>query len=176
MHGTTVLAIRRDGRVAMGADGQVTMHDVIIKQRARKVRRLYEDKVLAGFAGAVADAMTLFEKFEGKLVQYQGDLKRAAVELTKEWRTDRILRRLEALLLVADVNTIFLVSGSGEVVEPEEGVCGIGSGGAYAQAAAKALLRNTQLSADQIAEAALKIAAETCVYTNHEIAVEVLPS
>jgi len=172
--GTTIVAVRREGRVAMAGDGQVTHNQTIMKHRARKVRRLYQDRVLAGFAGSVADALTLFEKFEAKLEAFQGNLARAAVELAKDWRTDRVLRRLEALLVVADRDHLLVVSGSGEVMEPDEQVAAIGSGGPYAVAAAKALLRHTDLGARDVAEQALRIAASLCVYTNEELTVEEL--
>ncbi|NNF51730.1 MAG: ATP-dependent protease subunit HslV [Gammaproteobacteria bacterium] len=171
--GTTILSVRRDGSVAMGGDGQVSVGDTVMKGNARKVRRLYEDKVLAGFAGGTADAFTLFERFEGKLQQY-GNLQRAAVELAKDWRTDRMLRRLEALLCVADSKSSFVISGNGDVIEPEHALMAIGSGGSYAQAAARALMQNTDLSAREIVEKALNIAAEICVYTNNQLVVEEL--
>ena len=171
--GTTILSVRRGGSVAMAGDGQVSIGDTVMKGNARKVRRLYEDKVLAGFAGGTADAFTLFERFEGKLQQY-GNLQRAAVELAKDWRTDRMLRRLEALLCVADSKSSFVISGNGDVIEPEHALMAIGSGGSYAQAAARALLENTDLSAREIAEKALNIAAEICVYTNNQLVVEEL--
>lgn len=172
---TTIVAVRRDDQVAMAGDGQVTLgNSTIVKARAHKVRRLYHDQVLAGFAGSVADAFALFDKFEACLEQYRGNLARAVVELAKEWRTDRVLRRLEAQLLVADRDRVFLVSGSGEVIEPDDGVMAIGSGGSMALAAARALLAFSDLQASQIAEQALHIAADICVYTNHEITVEKL--
>jgi len=158
----------------MAGDGQVTLGDTVIKHKARKVRRLYKDRILAGFAGSTADAFTLFERFEGKLEQYGGNLLRSAVELAKDWRTDRVLRRLEALLLVADQEHSLIISGTGDVVEPDDGIVGIGSGGPYAEAAARALALHTDLSARQIAEEALKIAASLCIYTNKEIVVEEL--
>ncbi|BCV24914.1 MAG TPA: ATP-dependent protease subunit HslV [Firmicutes bacterium] len=174
-HGTTVVAVRRDGHVALAGDGQVTFgNNTIMKQGARKVRGLHGGKVLAGFAGSVADAMTLFEKFETKLEEYHGNLQRAAVELAKEWRLDRMLRRLEALLIVADTERVLIISGSGEVIEPDDEVAAVGSGGPYALAAARALLRHTALSARQVAEEALRIAAGICVYTNDQITVEEL--
>lgn len=174
-NGTTVVAVRRAGKVAIASDGQVTMGDkTIVKHGAKKVRRLYNGTVLAGFAGSVADAFTLFEKFEAKLEQYQGNLQRAAVELAKEWRMDRMLQKLEALLLVADCNRVLMVSGSGEVIEPDDDVAAIGSGGPYALAAARALMRNTGLTAAEIAAEALSIAAGICVYTNDQITVEEL--
>jgi ATP-dependent HslUV protease subunit HslV len=171
---TTVLAVRRDGQVAIAGDGQVSMGEMVVKQGAKKIRRLYNGKILAGFAGATADAFTLFERFEGKLEQYSGNLMRSAVELTKEWRTDKYLRRLEALLLVADATTTLVISGGGDVLEPDDEVTAIGSGGGYAQAAARALIHHTTLSAREIAEEGLKIAAGICIYTNDRITVEVL--
>ena len=161
--GTTILCVRRDGRVAIGGDGQITMGNTVLKQNARKTRKMYGEKVLTGFAGATADALTLFEKFEGKLESYRGNITRAAVELAKDWRTDKILRRLEALLIVADLEHIFIISGTGDVIEPEEGVASIGSGGPYAQAAARALSENTALSAKDIVEKAMKIASDICI-------------
>ena len=172
-HGTTILAVRRNGAVAMGGDGQVTLGNTVMKGNARKVRRLYGDKVLAGFAGGTADAFTLFERFEGKLEKY-GNLTRAAIELAKDWRTDRMLRRLEALLIVADKTQSLLISGTGDVIEPEHELLAIGSGGAYAQAAARALLDETKLDARSIVSKALNIAAEICIYTNREITIEEL--
>jgi ATP-dependent HslUV protease, peptidase subunit HslV len=171
---TTVIAVRRDAAVAMAGDGQVTMGATVMKSNARKVRRIYDGKVLVGFAGATADAFTLFERFEGKVKEYGGDITRAAVELAKDWRTDRILRRLEALLLVADRKSTFLISGTGDVIEPDEGVIAIGSGGSYAYAAARAYLDASALGAREIAERALRIAAGICIYTNGEINVEEL--
>jgi ATP-dependent HslUV protease, peptidase subunit HslV len=171
---TTVLAVRKDGQVAMAGDGQVSMGETVVKHGAKKIRRLYNGKILAGFAGATADAFTLFERFEMKLEQYGGNLMRSAVELTKEWRTDKYLRRLEALLLVADGTTMLVISGGGDVLEPDDEVIAIGSGGGYAQAAARALIHHTSLSAQEIAEESLKIAAGICVYTNDRITVEVL--
>lgn len=168
------MAVRRDGKLAMAGDGQVTMGNTIVKATARKVRRLYNGKVLAGFAGSTADALTLFEKFESNLEKYRGNLARAAVELAKEWRTDRALRRLESLLIVADRESQYLVSGSGDVVEPDSGVVAIGSGGPYALAAARALIDHSSLSAAEIAEISLKIAASICIYTNDNIIVEEL--
>ncbi len=173
-HGTTILAVRRQQQVAMAGDGQVTLGNTVVKNNARKVRRLYHDKVLAGFAGGTADAFTLFERFEGKLEKHQGHLVRAAVEMAKDWRTDRMLRRLEAMLLIADSNTTLLLSGTGDVIEPEADFLAIGSGGTFAQAAAEALLENTELSAKQIAEKALTIAANICIYTNHHCIIEEL--
>ncbi len=172
--GTTVLAVRRDGRLVMGGDGQVSLGSTIVKGNARKVRRLYHERVLAGFAGATADAFTLFERFEAKLERHRGHLLRAAVELAKDWRTDRTLRRLEALLLVGDARDLLLVSGNGDVLEPEHPAMAIGSGGAYAQAAARALLEHTALDARAIVEQALAIAADLCVYTNHRVTLEEL--
>ncbi|MCL6594422.1 MAG: ATP-dependent protease subunit HslV [Alicyclobacillus sp.] len=176
LHGTTILAVLKDGRGAMAGDGQVTLGNTqIVKQTARKVRRLYRGQVVAGFAGSVADAFTLFEKFEGKLEEFHGSLQRAAVELAKDWRSDKVLHKLEAMLLVMDSQHLLLVSGSGEVIEPDDGIGAIGSGGAYALAAGRALLRHTQLPPADVAEQALRIAAEICVYTNHHIVVEALP-
>ncbi len=172
-HGTTILCVRRDGKVALGGDGQVTMGDKVMKGNARKVRTLHEGKVLAGFAGGTADAFTLFEYFESKLDRY-GNLARAAIELAKDWRTDRMLRRLEALLCVADDEQSLLISGTGDVIEPESDLIAIGSGGAYAQAAAHALLENTELDARTIVEKSLRIAGTICVYTNHSISIEEL--
>jgi ATP-dependent HslUV protease subunit HslV len=171
---TTVILVRRDEGVALAGDGQVTLGDTVMKSSARKVRRLYNDKILAGFAGASADAFSLLTRFEGKLEQYHGNLERAAIELSKEWRTDKILRHLEALLIVADAKTSFLLSGNGDVIAPDGGVLAIGSGGAYALAAARALLENTAMSAREIAEASLRIAGEICIYTNQNIIVEEL--
>ena len=172
-HATTIVAVKKDGKVAMAGDGQVTFgQNTIIKKGARKIRRLFKDKVVAGFAGSVADSFTLFEKFEGKLEEYHGNLQRAAVELAKDWRTDKVLRRLEALLIVANKEDLFIVSGSGEVIEPDDGVAAIGSGGPYALAAARALARHTPLEAGAIAREALAIAADICVYTNENITVE----
>ena len=173
-NGTTVIAVRRDGKAAMASDGQVTQQEqnIILKHQARKVRRLASGRVLAGFAGSVADAMTLFEKFEGKLEEYRGSLAKAAVALAKEWRTDRTLQRLQALLLVLDQETLLLVSGTGEVIEPDEPIAAVGSGGPYALAAAKALMRNTDLTATEIARQALLIASEICIYTNDHITLE----
>ena len=172
-HGTTILAVRRNGAVAMGGDGQVTLGNTVMKGTARKVRRLYNDKVLAGFAGGTADAFTLFERFEGKLEKY-GNLTRAAIELAKDWRSDRYLRRLEALLLVGDPEKIFVISGNGDVIEPEYEVAAIGSGGQFAQAAARALVENTELGARSIVERALNIAAEICIYTNRNLVIDEL--
>jgi ATP-dependent HslUV protease subunit HslV len=174
LRGTTIVCVRHDGRVVMAGDGQVTVGQTIMKRNARKVRRLYHDRVLAGFAGAGADALTLYERFENKLGQVNGHLRRAAVELAKDWRTDRLLRRLEALLVVADRESSLVVSGTGDVIEPENGICAIGSGGNFALAAARALARHSSLDAKRIAEEAMRIAAEICVYTNDEIIVEEL--
>ncbi len=173
-HATTILCVRRDGKVAIGGDGQVTMGNTVFKQNAKKIRTIYSEKVIAGFAGATADAFTLFEKFEEKLESYRGNITRAAVELAKDWRTDKILRRLEALLIIADREHTFIISGTGDVIEPEEGIAAIGSGGAYAQAAAKALFENTQLSAREIVEKSMKIAGNICIYTNENISIEEL--
>ncbi|MES1945222.1 ATP-dependent protease subunit HslV [Salinisphaera sp. PC39] len=173
-HGTTILCVRREGEVALAGDGQVSMGNVQVKGNARKVRRLYDDKVLAGFAGGTADAFTLFERFESKLQQHSGNLTRAAVDMAKDWRTDRVLRRLEALLLVADRHASLMLSGTGDVIEPEHAGMAIGSGGPFAEAAARALVENTDLSAREVAEKAMNIAADTCIYTNHHITVEVL--
>ena len=174
MHGTTIVCVRRGGAVALGGDGQVTLGDTVMKGNARKVRRLYRDRVLAGFAGGTADAFTLFERFEGKLEEHSGHLTRAAVELAKDWRTDRMLRRLEALLAVADREQSLMISGNGDVIEPEQGLIAMGSGGPYAQAAARALLADTELDAATICERALAIAGDICIYTNHERTIETL--
>lgn len=171
---TTVIAVRRDGNIAMAADGQVTMGNTVMKSNARKVRRIYDDRVLVGFAGGTADAFALFEHFEIKIKEYSGDLTRAVVELAKDWRTDRMLRRLEALLLVADKEKTFLLSGTGDVIEPETGVLAIGSGGPYAYAAALAYLEASSLSAREIAEKSLSIAGRICIYTNQDVVVEEL--
>ncbi|MCS6786450.1 MAG: ATP-dependent protease subunit HslV [Thiobacillaceae bacterium] len=173
-HGTTILCVRRAGAVAMAGDGQVTLGQVVVKAGARKVRRLYKDRVLAGFAGATADAFTLFERFEAKLDKHQGHLTRSAVELAKDWRTDRMLRRLEAMLVVADREATLILSGAGDVLEPELGIAAIGSGGPYAQAAARALLAHTELSAERIVTEAMAIAADLCIYTNRNLVVETL--
>jgi len=173
-HGTTILSVRRGDQVVIGGDGQVTLGDTIMKGNARKVRRLYQDRVVAGFAGGTADAFTLFERFEAKVERHQGNLTRAAVELAKDWRTDRMLRRLEALLAVADKSASLIISGNGDVIEPEQGLIAIGSGGPYAQAAARALLENTELDARTIAEQALGIAADICIYTNRNLTIEAL--
>lgn len=172
--GTTILCVRRDGKVAIAGDGQVTFGNTVLKQNAKKIRRMFGDKVLAGFSGATADAFTLFEKFEGKLESYRGNIKRATVELAKDWRTDRVLRRLEALLIVADSEHTFIISGTGDVIEPEGGVAAIGSGGPYAQASARALYENTSLSAKEIAEKAMLITSDICIYTNKNITIEEL--
>ena len=176
LHGTTILSVRRNGSVVVGGDGQVSMGNTVMKSNARKVRRLYHDQVIAGFAGGTADAFTLFERFEGKLEKHQGNLPRAAVELAKDWRTDRLLRRLEALLVVADKSASLIISGNGDVIEPEHGLMAIGSGGPYAQAAAHALLENTELDARSIVERSLMIAADICVFTNRNITLEELPA
>jgi len=172
--GTTILCIRCGNRVAIGGDGQITLGNTVLKHNARKIRKMYNEKVLAGFAGATADAFTLFEKFEGKLETYRGNITRAAVELAKDWRTDKVLRRLEALLIVADSEHTFILSGTGDVIEPEDGIAAIGSGGPYAQAAARALSENTGLSAMDIVEKAMGIAADICIYTNGNIVMEEL--
>jgi ATP-dependent HslUV protease subunit HslV len=174
MHATTILAVKRNGQVALAGDGQMTMGDVVVKHSARKIRRLHQDQVLAGFAGAVADALTLFDKFEAQLDRHSGNLRKAAVELAKEWRTDRYLRRLEATLLVADGSAILVVSGEGEVIEPDGDTIAIGSGGAYAQAAATALLEHTAMPASEIARSAMEIAADLCIFTNRQIVLETL--
>ncbi len=172
--GTTIIALRRNGHAVIGGDGQVTLGDTVMKGNARKVRRLFHDRILAGFAGGTADAFTLFERFEGQLEKHRGNLTRAAVEMAKDWRSDRILRRLEALLVIADKESLLMLSGNGDVVEPEHDLMAIGSGGAYARAAATALLENTQLSAREIVERSLNIAADICIYTNHHLAIEEL--
>jgi len=172
--GTTILAVRRHGQVALGGDGQVTLGDTVMKGNARKVRRLYHDQVLAGFAGGTADAFTLFERFEGQLERHRGNLTRAAVEMAKDWRSDRALRRLEALLMVADPNALLMLSGNGDVVEPERELMAIGSGAGYAQAAAQALVAETDLSAEAVVNRALGIAADICIYTNHTLTIETL--
>lgn len=173
-HGTTIVSVRRGDKVAMGGDGQVTLGNVVVKATARKVRRLYHEKVLAGFAGATADAFTLFERFEAKLEKHQGHLLRSAVELAKDWRTDRILRRLEAMLVVADRTSSLVITGNGDVLEPEHGLLAIGSGGAYAQAAAWALLENSELTPPEIVKKSLVIAGEICIYTNQNHVIETL--
>ena len=173
-HGTTILSVRRGAAVALGGDGQVTLGNVVVKGGARKVRRLYQDRILAGFAGGTADAFTLFERFEAKLDKHQGNLMRSAVELAKDWRTDRILRRLEAMLAVADREHSLIITGMGDVLEPEQGIVAIGSGGPYAQAAAVALLQNSNLPPREIVDKSLAIAADLCIYTNHQRTIEVL--
>jgi ATP-dependent HslUV protease subunit HslV len=173
-HGTTILSVRRGAQVALGGDGQVTLGNVVIKASARKVRKLHDGRVLAGFAGGTADAFTLFERFEAKLQEHHGQLVRAAVELAKDWRSDRALRRLEAMLAVADASASLVITGNGDVLEPEQGILAIGSGGAYAQAAARALLENTELPAREVVERSLHIAADLCIYTNHELRIETL--
>lgn len=172
LHGTTILAIRRGGKVVLAGDGQVTLNNTVIKHHARKVRRIYNDRILVGFAGATADALTLSEKLEGKLERYNGNLTRSAVELARDWRADKYLRRLEALMLAADDSNLFLISGNGDVIEPDQGVLAIGSGGVGAQAAAMALLDHTEMDAVQVAKAAMKIAATLCVFTNQQLTIE----
>lgn len=174
MKSTTVLCVRHKGNIAIGGDGQVTFNTTVLKQSARKIRKLYHDKCLAGFAGATADAFTLTERFEKKLEQYNGNITRASVELAKDWRTDRMLRRLEALLIVADAEHTFILSGTGDVIEPDDGIAAIGSGGAYAQAAAKALIRFTDLPASKIVKESMLIASDICIYTNNNIVIEEL--
>ena len=174
MRHTTILCVRRDGRLAMGGDGQVTMGENIVKQKARKIRRLFNEKVLAGFAGSTADALSLFSRFEQKLEEYHGNLSRAVVELAKEWRTDRALRHLEALLLVADEKNTYLVSGNGDVIEPDDGIVAIGSGGPFALAAARALAKHTPMTAKEIVEEAMRLAGEICIFTNDQVTVEEL--
>jgi ATP-dependent HslUV protease subunit HslV len=171
---TTVLCVRRDGKVVMAGDGQVTLGDSVVKHSAKKIRRLYNDKILAGFAGGTADALSLFTRFETKLQEYHGNLSRAAVELAKEWRTDRVLRHLEALLVVADAKNTFLISGNGDIIEPDDGICAIGSGGPFALAAARALARHTQLEAKQLAQEAMRVSSEICIFTNENFSVEEL--
>ena len=173
-HGTTIVSARRGNRVALGGDGQVTFGNIVLKASARKVRRLYEDKILAGFAGGTADAFTLFERFEAKLSKHQGHLLRSAVELAKDWRTDRMLRRLEAMLVVCDTQSSLIISGNGDVLEPEQGLVAIGSGGPYAQAAARALLENTPMPPEDIVKKALTIAGDLCIYTNQQHTIEIL--
>lgn len=173
-HGTTILSVRRGTQVAMGGDGQVTLGNIVIKATARKVRRLYQDKILAGFAGGTADAFTLFERFEAKLEKHQGNLVRSAVELAKDWRTDRMLRRLEAMLVVADREATLIITGNGDVLEPEQGIGAIGSGGAYAQSAARALFENTDLAPADIVTKSLEIAGDLCIYTNRNFTLETL--
>ncbi len=174
IHGTTVLCVRRDGKVVMAGDGQVTLGESVIKHSAKKIRRLYNEKILAGFAGGTADALSLFTRFENKLQEFHGNLSRAAVELAKEWRTDRTLRHLEALLVVADTKGTFLISGNGDVIEPDDGMCAIGSGGTVAISAARALARNTKMDAKEIAQEAMRIASEICIFTNGNFTVEEL--
>ena len=174
IHATTILAVRRDDRAVLAGDGQVTLGNTVVKRGARKIRRLYNDNILAGFAGSAADSFALFARFEAKLEQYRGNLERSAVELAKDWRTDRALRRLEAMLVVLDRKSTFLLSGTGDLIEPDEGIIGIGSGGAFAQAAAKALARHTTLGPREIAEHAMAIAAEICIYTNATVTIEEL--
>lgn len=173
-HSTTVLCVKRDNKVAMACDGQVTLGNTILKQNAKKIRKMYNNKILVGFAGSTADAFTLFERFESKLEAYKGNVKRAAVELAKDWRTDKVLRRLEALLIVADNDSMFILSGTGDIIEPEGGIAAIGSGGPYAQAASRALYENTGLSALEIVSKAMEIAADICIYTNKNIIIEEL--
>ncbi|HMV53878.1 MAG TPA: ATP-dependent protease subunit HslV [Rhodocyclaceae bacterium] len=173
-HGTTILSVRRGTSVALGGDGQVTLGNIVVKASARKVRRLYQDKILAGFAGGTADAFTLFERFESKLEKHQGNLLRSAVELAKDWRTDRMLRRLEAMLAVADRTSSLIITGNGDVLEPEQGIVAIGSGGAYAQSAARALLENTELTPAEIVKKSLGIAGDLCIYTNQSHVIETL--
>ncbi len=172
--GTTILCVRRDNKVVMAGDGQVTLGQSVIKHSAKKIRRLFDEKILAGFAGSTADALSLFSRFENKLQEYHGNLPRAAVELAKEWRTDRALRHLDALLVVADAKYTFLLSGTGDIIEPDDGICSIGSGGPYALAAARALAKHTKLSAKEIAQEAMRLASEICIYTNNQFTVEEL--
>ena len=174
VHATTILAVRRDDHAVLAGDGQVTLGNTVVKQGARKIRRLYNDHILAGFAGSAADSFALFARFEAKLEQYRGNLERSAVELAKDWRTDRALRRLEAMLVVLDRKSTFLLSGTGDLIEPDDGIIGIGSGGPFAQAAAKALARHTQLPPRDVAEHAMRIAAEICIYTNGNLTIEEL--
>ena len=174
MHGTTILCVRKDNKVVLAGDGQVTLGDGVIKHSARKTRRLYNDKIIAGFAGSTADALSLFARFENKLQEYHGNLPRAAVELAKEWRTDRSLRHLDALLIVADVKNTFLLSGNGDVIEPDDGICAIGSGGPYAIASARALSKHTKMSAKEIVQEAMRIASDICIYTNANFSIEEL--
>ena len=171
---TTILAVRHRGQAVMAGDGQVTFGDTVVKQGARKIRRLYDDRILAGFAGSAADSFALFSRFESKLEEYRGNLERSAVELAKDWRTDRLLRRLEAMLVVLDADSMFLLSGNGDLIEPDEGIVGIGSGGAYALAAAQALVRHTEFEAGDIAKHAMEIAASICIYTNSSVTIEKL--
>ncbi len=174
MHGTTVLCVRKDNKVVLAADGQVTLGESVIKHSAKKTRRLYNDKIVAGFAGSTADALSLFARFENKLQEYHGNLPRAAVELAKDWRTDRSLRHLDALLLVADAKNTFLISGNGDVIEPDDGISAIGSGGSYAVSAARALAKHTKLSAKDIVQEAMRIASEICIFTNANFSIEEL--
>ncbi|MBN1270823.1 MAG: ATP-dependent protease subunit HslV [Candidatus Aminicenantes bacterium] len=174
VHATTIICVRKDNKIAMASDGQVTLDQTILKHKASKIRRLYKDKVLAGFAGATSDAFALFSRFEGKLDEYRGNLPRAAIELAKDWRTDRVLRRLEALLIVADDEYTFILSGNGDVVEPDDGIAAIGSGGPFALAASRALMAHSKLSAREIAKEAMKISADICIYTNDKITIEEL--
>ncbi|HKQ86617.1 MAG TPA: ATP-dependent protease subunit HslV [Candidatus Acidoferrales bacterium] len=174
MHGTTILSVRKDNKVVVAGDGQVTLGESVIKHNAKKVRRLYDGKVLAGFAGSTADALSLFARFEGKLQEFHGNLARAAVELAKDWRTDRSLRHLDALLVVADGKATFLLSGNGDVIEPDDGICAIGSGGPFALASARALLKHTKLSAKEIAQEAMRLASEICIFTNENFSIEEL--
>lgn len=174
MHGTTILSVRKDNKVVVAGDGQVTLGETVIKHNAKKVRRLFNEKIIAGFAGSTADALSLFGRFEGKLQEFHGNLPRAAVELAKEWRTDRSLRHLDALLLVADAKSTFLLSGNGDVIEPDDGVCAIGSGGPYALASARALAKHTKLSAKEIASEAMRLASEICIFTNANFSIEEL--
>ena len=173
-HGTTILCVKKDGQVALGGDGQVTLGNTTVKHNAKKIRKIYEDKVCVGFAGSTADAITLFDKFESKLQEFRGNMKRAAVELGKDWRTDKILRRLEAMLAVADKEFMFIISGSGDILEPDDDIIAIGSGGPYAQAAAKALMLHSSLNAKEVVEKSLNIAANICIYTNDNISIEVI--
>ncbi len=174
MHGTTVLCVRRDTKVVMAGDGQVTFGESVMKHSAKKIRRLFDDKILAGFAGSTADALSLFGRFEGKLQEHHGNLARAVVELAKDWRTDRALRHLDALLVVADTKSTFLVSGRGDIIEPDDGICAIGSGGAFALAAARAMAKHTKLGAREIAQEAMRIASEICIFTNDNFTLEEL--
>ncbi len=173
-HGTTIVSVRRGKHVAVGGDGQVTLGNVVMKGSARKIRRIHDNKVLVGFAGGTADAFSLLDRFEGKLEKYQGNLMRAAVELAKDWRTDRMLRRLEAMMIAADAETTLVLTGNGDVLDPESGICAIGSGGTYAQAAARALMQNTELAPREIVEKSLGIAGDLCIYTNHNFVIETL--
>ena len=174
IHATTILAVRHQGRTVLAGDGQVTLGTTVLKQGARKIRRLYNEKILAGFAGSAADSFALFSRFESKLEQYRGNLERASVELARDWRTDRLLRRLEAMLIVADRESTFLLSGTGDLIEPDDGVVAVGSGGSYAMAAARALVRHSNLDARQVAEEAMRIAADICIYTNSSLTIEEL--